>query len=266
MQESQYNQAQTVAQLTTQALEVRRVGETPFITLPEESRVEGLEHFLPRPTRRCGIVNVQDQAGFLALFKRYRNEQETVIYADREEAIFKAVFNDHSNDSTGWRDHVCRYACPKSNEWQVWMGNDGVKMSQEQFAHFIEQNLVDIVEPVSAEMLEISRSLIAKKSASFSSAIRLSDGSHQFSYDEDIKGSTKSGNLAVPETFKIGIPVFLNGTGYAIEARLRYRIKEQSLEMWYELIRPHDVFEDAFNAIHAEISKETGMELIAAEC
>ena len=139
-------------------------------------------------------------------------------------------------------------------------------MSQEQFAHFIEQNLVDIVEPVSAEMLEISRSLIAKKSASFSSAIRLSDGSHQFSYDEDIKGSTKSGNLAVPETFKIGIPVFLNGTGYAIEARLRYRIKEQSLEMWYELIRPHDVFEDAFNAIHAEISKETGMELIAAEC
>ena len=139
-------------------------------------------------------------------------------------------------------------------------------MSQEQFAHFIEQNLVDIVEPVSAEMLEISRSLIAKKSASFSSAIRLSDGSHQFSYDEDIKGSTKSGNLAVPETFKIGIPVFLNGTGYAIEARLRYRIKDQSLEMWYELIRPHDVFEDAFNAIHAEISKETGMELIAAEC
>lgn len=140
-------------------------------------------------------------------------------------------------------------------------------MSQEQFAHFIEQNLVDIVEPNSAEMLEISRELVAKKSANFSSSIRLSNGEHQFSYDEEIKGTTKSGNLSIPETFKIGIPVFLNGEAYSIEARLRYRInKEHQLEMWYELIRPHDIYEDAFNTIFANIEKQTGFEIIEALC
>ena len=30
--------------------------------------------------------------------------------------------------------------------------------------------------------------------------------------------------------------------------------------------RPHDVYEDAFNEIHASITEATGMELVNAEC
>lgn len=262
----QNNQLETVTALAAASLNVREIGGVPFLALREDFQPHSLERYLPKPTRKSGNINVQDTAGFLAVFKRHHTENSTVIYADRNRAIFKAVFNDHSETEAGWRDHTCRYACPKSNEWQVWCENDGQKMSQERFAHFIEQNLVDITEPNSAAMLEISRELVARKSANFSSSIRLSNGSHQFAYDEEIRGSTKSGNLEVPETFKIGIPVFLNGDGYAIEARLRYRIKENHLEMWYELIRANDVYEDAFNQIFEHIAAETGMEIISAEC
>lgn len=259
-------ETQAVAALTAQALEVKEVAGIPFLVLDGEQDTKSLERLLPQPQRRSGCTHVQDQAGFITIFNRYKNDDSTMVYADRKEGVFKAVFNDHSPQGTGWRDHVCAYACPKSNEWKAWLDKDGVKMTQEDFAQFIEQNLVDIVDPSSAHMLEISRELVARKSANFSSSIRLSNGSHQFAYDEDIKGSTKSGNLEVPETFKIGIPVFLNGEGYGINARLRYRIKEQSLQMWYELIRPHDVYEDAFNEIHASITEATGMELVNAEC
>lgn len=261
----QINNVNAIADLAIQGAEVKSIGGIPFAIIPEGHIIERLDDCLPAPTRKRGDTKVQDQAGFLAVFKRHQTETGTVIYADRHAAVFRAVFNDHTADGAGWRDHTATYACPKSNEWQIWTKNDGVKMSQEQFARFIEQNLVDIYEPAAAHMLEISRELVAKKSANFSSSIRLSNGSHQFHYDEDIKGSTKSGNLEVPETFVIGLPVFLNGDAYKIEARLRYRIKEQQLEMWYELVRPHDIYEDAFNAVHKAIAEATGREIVNAE-
>jgi uncharacterized protein YfdQ (DUF2303 family) len=259
------NTVTQIAALALQGAEIKTVGDTPFALVPEGYTAELLERHLPAPTRKRGNTRVQDQTGFLAVFKRHQTADSTVIYADRHAAVFRAVFNDDTAEQAGWKDHTVTYACPKSNEWYVWTKNDGVKMSQEQFARFIEQNLVDIYEPAAAHMLEISRELVAKKSANFSSSIRLSNGSHQFHYDEDIKGSTKSGNLEVPETFVIGLPVFLNGDAYKIEARLRYRIKEQQLEMWYELVRPHDVYEDAFNAVHAAIAEATGREIVNAE-
>lgn len=262
----QKNQLETATALAAASLNVREIDGVPFLALHKDFSPHSLGSYLSKPARKSGNTNVQDAAGFLAVFKRHRNENSTVIYADRNRAIFEAVFNDHSEAEAGWRDHTCRYTCPKSKEWKTWRENDGRKMSQEQFAHFIEQNLVDITEPNSAAMLEISRELVARKSANFSSSIRLSNGSHQFNYDEEIRGSTKSGNIEVPETFKIGIPVFLNGEGYAIEARLRYRIKENHLEMWYELIRAHDVYEAAFDQIFVHIAAETGMEIISADC
>ncbi|WP_373753619.1 DUF2303 family protein [Neisseria weixii] len=115
-------------------------------------------------------------------------------------------------------------------------------------------------------MLEIASTLQAKKSASFSSSIRLANGSHQFSYEEDIRGTTTSGRLEIPETFLLGLQVLLNGEHYQVEARLRYRInKENQLEMWYELVRPHDIYEDAFNGVFENIEKATGVEILSAE-
>lgn len=259
------NTVTQIAALALQGAEIKTVGGIPFALVPEGYTAELLEKYLPAPARKRGDTRVQDQAGFLAVFNRHKTPDSTVIYADRKAAAFRAVFNDHTPEGAGWRDHTATYACPKSNEWQIWTKHDGEKMTQEAFARFIEQNLVDIYEPAAAHMLEISRELVAKKSANFSSSIRLSNGSHQFHYDEDIKGSTKSGNLEVPETFVIGLPVFLNGEAYKIQARLRYRIKEQQLEMWYELVRPHDVYEDAFNAVHKAIADATGCEIVNAE-
>ena len=263
--ENTNNAVSEIAALAAQGLQLQEVNGIPLAYVREDYGLSNLEHLLPAPTRKRGDTKVQDQAGFLAVFKRHQTADSTVIYADRHAAVFRAVFNDDTTEQAGWKDHTATYACPKSNEWQVWTKNDGVKMTQEQFARFIEQNLVDIYEPAAANMLEISRELVAKKSANFSSSIRLSNGSHQFHYDEDIKGSTKSGNLEVPETFVIGLPVFLNGDAYKIEARLRYRIKEQQLEMWYELVRPHDIYEDAFNAVHKAIAEATGREIVNAE-
>lgn len=259
------NLAQQIAALAAQGLEIKTVAGTPVVVLAEGQTVTDLEQLLPQPSRKQGNIQVQDVYGFLEVWQIHQNPA-AVIYADCDKGIFRTVFNDHTANGAGWRDHTCEYRCPQSRQWQEWKQYDGEKMNQEQFAQFIERNLPDIVEPASASMLEISRELVAKKSVSFSSAVRLSNGSNQFTYDEDIKGSTRSGKLEVPETFKIGIPVFKNGQPYAIEARLRYRIKERNLEMWYELIRADDVFDDALKGVAKVIAEETGQTLINADC
>lgn len=257
------NDARTIASIAVAATETRTLNGHPFVVLADGQQVESIAHMLPQPQRKQGHTVIQDEKGFIKFFKRHQNPQAN-IYADRGKGSFKAVFNDDTDTETGWKDHTATYPVIKSNNWKAWAEKDGVKMSQAEFAQFIEQNIVDIVEPNHTDMMEISRTLEAKKSASFSSAIRLSNGSHQFAYEESIRGTASNGRLEIPETFKLGLQVFLNGEHYEVSARLRYRInKENHLEMWYELIRPHDIYEDAFNGMFENIEKETGAEIIS---
>jgi len=108
-------------------------------------------------------------------------------------------------------------------------------------------------------MLTISRTLEAKKDVNFKSATRLSDGAQQFAYSEEVQGTAGKGALVIPETFDIGIPVFNGGGGYRVTARLRYRITDGRLALWYELLREHKVLEDALAQARTDIESGTGI-------
>ena len=111
-------------------------------------------------------------------------------------------------------------------------------------------------------MLEISRTLEAKKKVNFASAIRLDNGQNQFTYEEEISGTAQKGQLQIPEEFTIGIPVLEGGASYAVDARLRYRIAEGGkLTMWFELIRAHKVVENAAAEVWSQIEAETGLKV-----
>ena len=111
--------------------------------------------------------------------------------------------------------------------------------------------------------LEEARTLEAKKKVNFASSLRLSDGSTQFTYEEDVQGSAQKGQLQVPEVFVLAIPVFENGDLWRVEAQLRYRIADGGkLTIWYELVRPHKVIETAVKELRATIATETGLPVL----
>ena len=56
------------------------------------------------------------------------------------------------------------------------------------------------------------------------------------------------GKARLPEEITLGIQPFRNGDFYQIKARVRYRIKDGALTLWYELINPEKVIESAFNS------------------
>ena len=225
----------------------------PLAVLPEGARVETLEHLMPEPPRRKGKATLHDTDSFIK-YVNFERTDETRIYCTMEPPSFTAVFN----DGAGWKDHRATYPCPVSKEWSIWNGQSGKAMGQEQFAQFIENNLPDVANPPAAEMLEISRSLEAKKKVNFASGIRLSNSQNELTYEEEISGTAAKGKLQVPETFTIGIPVFEGGERYAVDARLRYRIAEAGkLTMWYELVRPHKILEDALANVRKQIAEQT---------
>lgn len=103
----------------------------------------------------------------------------------------------------------------------------------------------------------MSLSLQVHKSAKFRSDLKLSNGQTQLSYEEEIRGQAGAGRINIPDTFKIGIPVFVDGDLYPIEARFRYKLgSEGELTLSYELIRPLDVYRAAIKAVSEKIQAQ----------
>lgn len=234
------------------------IGSTPVVILPGGFSETSLEKFLPAPTRAKGLTMLRDQDSFVAFVAGLLNDS-TTVYGRYNPPQFVAVFNDTTPaGGPGWKDHRAQYDCPTSVEWNIWKGADGKRMTQADFAQFIESNLPDIASPPAADMLEISRSLEAKKKVDFASGIRLSNGQNEITYTEEITGTAQKGKLSIPETFEIGIAVLEGGPRYAVEARLRYRIDSGKLQMWYELVRPHKILEDAVKEVWDGIATALG--------
>lgn len=234
----------------------------PAFILPEGYTLETLESTLAAPVRKQGLTVLNDAESFIAVVNDQKTNDGTRLFSTVNPPTFTAVFNHHGS-VPGWCDHRAGYNAPLSPEWQAWIKIDNRPMGQVELAQFMENNLVDVVEPDGATLLEICRTLEAKKKVNFASAVRLSDGSNQFTYEEDVQGSAQKGQLQIPEMFAIGIPVFENGEKWRVDVRLRYRIQEGGrLSMWIELIRPHKVIDQAVKELRERITTETGLPIL----
>lgn len=231
-----------------------------FASVPEGYTLESLEKFRLEPERVKQRVTLLTAADFVSYHARFRTA-DTVIFGDERAARYTCIIDYHQADGVPhWCGHSAVYECPKSKEWETWIGSSGRRMTQAGFAEFIEDNYPDITKPSHAEMIQISTGLQAKKSVAFSQATRLGDGQCQLMYTEEIKGSveSKGGSMKVPEGFSLKLAPFLGGQTFPLEARLRYRIDEGKLSIWYDLHRHHKVFEAATSAVTVWIKKGVG--------
>ena len=257
------NQEQTVlaATLAGTKIDVQRDRDSDtsdVAVLPEGYSLESFEKSQRTPDRPKGTVELDDLVSFIEYCKRHMEGDYSVVYASRARSTVVAVLNEHSTaNDANWRDWRAVYNAPVSPEWMIWKSKSDTKMKQYEFARFLEDNLPDITDPPGAQMLELARNFEAKKDVTFKSDIRQSDGSVQLRYEEQVQGSGVQGTMKVPEEFALGIPVYEGGTHYHVPARLRYRLHDGNLMLWYELIRPHKIIEDAFKQVLETIIKET---------
>lgn len=215
-------------------------GCEPLALVPQGFKLESLSEYRTSLDRVRQRVSVLTAESFIAYWTRFAKE-DSVIFADETTGTYVAIIDYHTaQNSPRFCQHAVAYQAQNSLEWKTWTGSDGKAMPQADFARFIEDNYVDVKNPPHADMVAIATSLKAKKSVEFASAVDLQTGEVQFVYQESIRGSAekRQGQFKVPEVFTIFVPVLLGDVRVEVQARLRYRIEEGKLRMWYDLHRP----------------------------
>ena len=227
---------------------------TPVFVIPNDMKVATLENLVEkqqdRPYKLNQSVELLSADSFIEYYNRFATESST-IFVDVENANFTAILDYHDSPTEpAWKNHRASYSCPLTKEWGSWINRNNDKMSQEEFALFIEDNLAEISEPNGAEMLEIAASPKAKTDVEFKSNIRLDNGQVQFNYTETVNAQAGvSGQFTIPEKITIIVKPFLSGAPYEMQARFRYRVTANGLSMWYTLIRPHLIKQDAVSEV-----------------
>jgi len=234
-----------------------------FTVVPKDYEVKSLGEFLPRPLRIAQNVLLHDADSLIAYVKEYA-KPGTHIFFDAPQEQFVAVLDYHEKPETpNWCEHTAVFHPRRSVEFTTWMNQNRKPLTQVEFARFLEENLPDIVEPNSAELLQVALTFEAKKSVEFSSGMRLANGQLQFAYDELVRGTAQKGTIEIPEQFTLGIAIHVNGPAYRIPVRLRWRLQEGKVSFWYEMVRPHRFIEDALKEIRERVAKETGIQILA---
>lgn len=247
-------------------------GELPLLMLPEgynHKLLDTLEKHLPTPLRKTGAAKLDDLDSFVWYVKEHGNPARCRIYTSVDyktgELRFKAVFNDHEQETAAWRDFSAVFSPALSLEWQRWTSNNRKAMSQSEFAVFIEDNLPEIATieglPTGTDMLQLATNFEATSEKKFKAGHRLQSGGVSIEYIDQEDAGTLA-RMQVFEKFALGMPVYFNGTPYRIDARLKYRVREGKLSLWYELIRPETIIEHAARELIDSVRNQSGLPVL----
>lgn len=246
-----------LARLKFAGTAIRIDGGRPY-RITEDDKVASLEGFLLRPVSRRGTVTVYDAPSFIGYVNRFKSEA-SAVFSDKATATFTGILDYHEADADGdadWLRHRVALPLRKTRQWQIWEAANKQSMTQAAFAQFLEDNIPSIAQPDGATLVEIVRTLEAKKDVRFESKIdRQVDGSFKFFYAEDVQGAAGRGDIKIPSLFHLVLTPFEGSIAAAVEARFRFRVADGGkLSLWFELVRIEELLEAAFIRAEEEIT------------
>lgn len=274
------NLAETVARESRKPQQLLVRGNHALFAVPDSQggfKLEtdvALDALQQAPERKRGLVSLDTVEAFTAYVLLHATAATTIwCKVDREKctASFRAIFNDNGKadldgagidgSTPGWRDFSATFTPARSVEWTIWAGMDRKPMDQAAFATFIDDNLKDIAtvddRPTATQMLEMSTNLEISQDKSIKSAVRVQSSGINVEYVENDDTETIK-RMNVFARFVLGLAPFWRGAGYQMEARLKYKLSQQKLTLWYELVRPDLVLDAATESLIKQIQDAVG--------
>ncbi|MBG6083270.1 DUF2303 family protein [Zhihengliuella flava] len=222
------------------------------------------DQYSARPRRQETNHRVSNVVSFIAYLEKWGRRGETEIFARPADGTIEAIIDaGHTRDgrtddkiAPGRGAHGVILDLKQTKELRAWKTFDGRLNGQEEFAEFIEDQAATIINPSSADMLELAQSLQVAKSVDFKSGSRLADGNTTFQYVEtQAARAGQSGNLEIPSELQLAITPYEGGEPYKVTARFRYRLRESRLLLGFKLDRIDKVIEAAFNDIAEQVEE-----------
>lgn len=226
------------------------------VAVPEGYKLESTEQYHEQPNRIRESVKLTRAESFWGYVNDFKNDG-SLIFANVAARTFTAVLDYHRSDTEPqWGSHIATLSLPFSAEFTAWGKNDRKPLSQQDFAEWLEDRLIDVTKPEGAKLLTIASALEATKTLKFKSATRLDNGDSALSFEE-----TTSGAVKIPATFTLGIPVFEGEEPIEIACRLRYRI-DGGLKFTYLMEDPAEIVRRRFMEVGERIESETELSLV----
>lgn len=179
--------------------------------------------------------------------------------------------------------HRARYAMPFSDEWLAWMNLAGPTadwLAQIDFARTLEDRGLDVIPPGDiptrtakeaealgitaagpSQLMNLSRGLLVRADRKVGSAVNLNTGEAKITFEETHAASVNDAPVTVPNGFALSIPVFRDGSPYALIVRLRYRVEGAQIKWSLAVHRADVCFRDAFYDVANDVKQKTGLPL-----
>jgi hypothetical protein len=275
---------------------VRPIGNGQIAVESLRSRID---EWRTAPERKRGTAHLVDLDSFIAHVERNKDAHSALFaLPDENHPTLTAVFNYNEENTLTYDaskpdgartsrleggprfgDHRAVYDFPVSEEWEAWHENDGQAMTQEVFAVFLEDRLVDVADPRSAmesalqfaeklgvsfatpqKLLELSRGLSIRIGQKVRQNVKLQSGEGQMQFSEEHTDEAGA-PISIPGAFLIQVPVFKSGAQYQIPVRLRYRVQGGSVSWSFDLYRADRVFDHAFDEACTTANENTELPL-----
>jgi len=249
---------------------------------------EVFDEFRRAPSQRHGTAEFTSIESLIDHVNRFK-DGDSALFAidDRSSPSITGVLDYHRAGADGdprFGRHRSLFQFPLSDEWKAWTKNDGEVFTMGEFAAFLEDRIIDVLDMIPGEdslsedmqrfvntvggsiaspskLIELSVGLKVNEESAVKEAINLSSGEAQVQFvAQHVDDAGRP--LRVPGLFLIGIPVFRHGPIYRIAARLRYRKTPQGLVFFYQLWRADRTFDHSFREACERVEVETELPML----
>ena len=209
-----------------------------------------------KPRRHRGSVQLTTVDALTAYLKVHADEG-TTVWVHPTSGRVEAVIDDHTKDQPAFGEHRAVLQLDPTPAWKAWTAIDGSMLKQRDFAEFIEDNLLDIVVPDAATLLEVAQTLSGKTDVEWKSARRLQDGSVDVRFTETVDAQAGiAGDLPIPTAFVLKLAPFRGEEPTDVHGRLRWRLNGGQLTLGIRLDQPHLIVERVVGDIRDRLAGE----------
>jgi uncharacterized protein YfdQ (DUF2303 family) len=246
------------AELAQQAVEPKElaVGEVYAIADGEgKVKVVTTDEYDEHPRHETASRSVTDAESLVRYVNRHAVDG-TEVYAHIKSSKVIAVIDSHerAGGDPGWQKHKVSLDLEHSNAWLAWVAADGKLVDQAEFADFLDDRYLDVIDPDAARMIDIARTFQAKTKVEFESSIREASGDVTLNFTEDTAAKAgQKGDIEIPSRIQLALRPYIGGPIYSIWASFRYRLRGGSVSLGFKLERPELILEAAFADIVTEI-------------
>ena len=239
-------------------------GYKPVIVAPAMTQLYLAPEKLAAPRFLVASPTFHDPAAFVAYVNDFKDTRSRIFYSQDGKAVAVIDYHDDVGDAPAHGDHLAHLGLIRSPEWLAWSRNSEKQMTQQEFAEFLEDNLLDIIVPAdtdgpdAAAMMEVAEGLNATSNSTFRQATNQANGSVNFAWQEDVQGSVGAGR-SVPKVFHVGLRPFMGCNPYPVQCMLRYRVSGGKLSLHFKALRLEQITESALDGVVAKIAEGTGI-------